>query len=109
VIIDGQSDMVVRAVLAPLTTGLQAVAVNATTNNVFVSSTTLDLVFVYDADMARWSYQLPVGHGTFRGIAVNPLTYQVMVSNPSDNTVSVIRDFGAYQPHKFYLPVILMH
>jgi DNA-binding beta-propeller fold protein YncE len=105
VIIDGQSDTVLRAVSPPVATGLEVVAVNPATNNVFASSTTGDLIFVYDADMSRWSDTLTVGPGRLRGIGINPLTYQVMVSNPSANSVSLIRDYGAYQPFKMYMPV----
>jgi hypothetical protein len=62
-------------------------------------------VFVYDADMNSWSHTLAVGTGWPRGIAVNPLTYRALVSNPNAITVGVIRDGGVYQPHKVYMPI----
>jgi YVTN family beta-propeller protein len=105
VIIDGQSDAILQSVPAPVSTGLDAVAVNPASNNVFVSSTVSNQVFLYDADVGLWTYRLTVGAGWPRGIAINPLTYQVLVSNPSENTVSVIRDFGLYHPFRVLLPI----
>jgi len=106
VIIDGDSDEVIDVISPPIPTGLDGVAVNPASNNVFVSSGTANKVFVYDADLGRWTYTLTVGTGLFRGIAVNPLTYHVLVSNTGDDTVSVIRDFGQYQPFKIWIPII---
>jgi len=106
VVIDGDDDTVVRAVSPPVATGLGAVAVNPATNNVFVSTATGNLVLVYGADEGQWMYTLSVGAGLFRSITINPLTYHVLVSNTDDDTVSVIRDFGAYQPFKLWLPSI---
>lgn len=106
VIIDGQNDEVIHAVAPPVPSGLDAVGVNPSSNNVFVSSTSGNMVFVYDADMGYWSYTLSVGSGLIRGIGINPLTYHVLVSNPNANTVSVIRDFGVYQPFKRWLPIV---
>ena len=63
------------------------------------------MLFIYDADEGRWLNTLYVGTGLDRGIAVNPLTYHVLVSNPAEDTVSLIRDFGAYQPFRIWLPL----
>jgi len=106
VIIDGESDKVVDVVLPPVPTGLDGVAVNPASNNVFVSSGTANTVFVYDADVGGWICTLTVGSGLFRGIAVNPLTYHVLVSNTADDTVSIIRDSGAYQPFSLWIPMV---
>jgi YVTN family beta-propeller protein len=106
VVIDGTTDELVRAVSPPTSSGLDAVAVNPSTNHVFASSMTGGLVFVYDANTQQWLYTLTVGAGQFRGIAVNPLTQHVVVSNPNDDTVSVIRDFGAYQTLHVFLPIV---
>ena len=106
VIIDGDSDEVIDVISPAIPTGLDGVAVNPASNNVFISSGTANKVFVYDADLGRWTYTLTVGTGLFRGIAVNPLTYHVLVSNTGDDTVSVIRDFGQYQPFKIWIPII---
>jgi len=108
VIINGENDEVIRVVSPPVPGGLDAVAVNPASNNVFVSATVGNKVFVYDADMDQWTiYTLGVGPGTPRGICINPLTHHVLISNPSSGTVSVIRDFGFYQPFKVWLPIQL--
>ncbi len=106
VVIDGTTDEIVRSVSPPVSIGLDAVAVNPSTNHVFASSATGGLLFLYDANTQQWPYTLTVGAGQFRGIAVNPLTQHVVVSNPSDDTVSVIRDFGAYQVVQVFLPIV---
>jgi YVTN family beta-propeller protein len=106
VIIDGASDTIIAALPPPVPGGLGSVAVNPTTNNVFVSSASGNTLFVYDADDGRWLSPLSVGAGLFRGIAVNPLTYYIVVSNPGDDTVSILRDFGAYQPFRIWLPIV---
>jgi YVTN family beta-propeller protein len=107
VIINGASNVVMRAVSPPVATGLAAVAVNPATNNVFVTGAAGNTVFVYDADMSSWSYSLPAGSGLLGGIAVNPVTFLAMVSNTGQDNVSVLRDFGAYQPLRLFLPVLL--
>jgi DNA-binding beta-propeller fold protein YncE len=106
VIIDDLRGQVIGTVPAPEPAGLDAVAVNPATNNVFVSSTAGERVFVYDADRARWVQTLSVGAGWPRGISANPLTHHVVVSNPSANTVSLIRDYGWYQPFQQFLPLV---
>jgi len=107
VIIDGATDEVIRTVPSPGHSGLDNVAVNPASNHVFALSATGNVVFVYDEDIGGWLYTLPVGSGRYRGIAANPFTYHIVVSNPSDNTVSVIRDFGFYQPFKVRLPLVM--
>jgi YVTN family beta-propeller protein len=105
VVIDGATDTIIAALPPPISGGLSSVVVNPTTNNVFISSTSGNTLFVYDADDGRWLYTLYVGTGLFRGIAVNPLSYHIVVSNPGDDTVSILRDFGAYQPFRIWLPI----
>jgi len=107
VIINGASNAVLLAVSPPVATGLAALAVNPVTNNVFVTSAAGNTIFVYDADASAWSYSVPVGGGLQGGIAVNPVTFLVMVSNTGQDNVSVLRDFGAYQPLRLFLPVLL--
>jgi len=106
VTIHGHANQVVGALAPPRAAGLGAVAVNTTTNHVFVSSTADNEVFVYDADVGGWVSTLPVGEGWPRGIGVNPLTLQVIVSNPYANTVTLIRDHRVYQPFGQFLPII---
>jgi YVTN family beta-propeller protein len=106
VIIDGASDTVIAALSPPVSGGLGSVAANPTTNNVFVSGSSGNMLFVYDADEGRWLYTLSVGAGLYRGIAINSLTYHVVVSNPAEDTVSIIRDSGAYLPLRHWLPII---
>ncbi len=109
VIINGDTDQVVRVLSAPEAGALDAVAVNPVSNNVFVSSLTGDRVFVYDVDLDGWGYTLTVGAGSDlpRGIAVNPLTYQVLISNPGDDTLCLIRDYGTFQPFHVWLPGVV--
>ena len=106
VVLDGSTDSVIATLSPPVVSGLDAVAVNPRTNNVFVCSATGNVVYVYDADEGRWALTLGVGAGLFRGIAVNPLTNQVVVSNTGEDSVSIIRDFGEYQPFRAWLPDI---
>jgi YVTN family beta-propeller protein len=106
VIIDGASDTVIAAVPPPVPSGLGSVAVNPTTNHIFVSSASGNTLFTYDADEERWLSPLSVGTGLFRGIAVNPLSYDIVVSNPGDDTVSILRDSGAYQPFRIWIPIV---
>jgi DNA-binding beta-propeller fold protein YncE len=106
VVLDGGTDAVIANLSPPVASGLDAVAVNPRTNNVFVCSATGNVVYVYDADEQQWSTTLSVGAGLFRGIVVNPLTNQLVVSNTGEDSVSVIRDFGAYQPFRAWIPDI---
>jgi len=108
VAVDGQSLEIARVVAPPEAVGLDAVAVNPASNHVFVSSSTGNRVFVFDADEARWVTTVAVGEGWPRGIAANTLTGQVMVSNPSDDTVTVIQDHGLYQPFRRFLPITII-
>lgn len=107
VIIDGTTDEVIHTIPSPGYHGLDVVAVNPASNNIFATSATGNVVFVYDADMDQWTYTLPVGSGRYRGIAVNPLTYNILVSNTGEDTVSVLRDYGFYQPYRLHLPIII--
>jgi len=107
VIIDGASDNVLRAITPPNAVGLSSVAVNPRSNNVYVASAAGNLVFVYDAGYGRWLRTLTIGGGQIGGIAVNPLTFHVLVSNTGQNTVSVIRDYGWYQPYRIFLPITI--
>lgn len=107
VVIDGATDEVIRVVPSPGHSGLDVVTVNPASNNVFATSTTGNMMFVYDADAGGWLYTLPVGSGRYRGIAANPLTYDIVVSNPAEDSVSVIRDFGFYQPYRLQLPLVI--
>ena len=106
IVLDGDTDTVIATLSPPVVSGLDAVAVNPRTNNVFVCSATGNVVYVYDADEGRWTLTLGVGAGLFRGIAVNPLTNQVVVSNTGEDSVSIIRDFGEYQPFRAWIPDI---
>jgi len=49
-------------------------------------------VFVLDRTNAAWIAEVPVGDGAEEGIAVNPVTGLVYVTNAYDDTVSVIQD-----------------
>jgi YVTN family beta-propeller protein len=107
VVIDGASDTIIAALPPPIAGGLGSVAVNPTTNHVFISTASGNTLFVYDADEGRWLSPLTVGTDLLllRGIAVNPLSYDVLVSNPGDNTVTILRDSGAYQPFRIWMPI----
>jgi YVTN family beta-propeller protein len=105
IIIDGASDTIIAALSPPVSLGLGSVAANPATNHVFISSASGNTLFVYDADEGRWLNTLYVGTGLSRGIAVNPLSGNVVVSNPAEDTVSVIHDYGAYQPFRIWLPI----
>jgi YVTN family beta-propeller protein len=106
VVIDGTNDTVIAALPPPVSTALSSVAANPTTNHVLISSASGNTLFVYDADEERWLSPLSIGSGLVRGIAVNPLSYYAVVSNPADDTVSIVRDFGAYQPFRMWLPIV---
>ena len=106
VVIDGASDTIIAALPPPVAGGLSSVVANPSTNHVFISSASGNTLFVYDADDGRWLSSVYVGTGLFRGIAVNPLTNYVVVSNPGDDTVSIIRDVGAYQPFRIWVPIL---
>jgi DNA-binding beta-propeller fold protein YncE len=49
-------------------------------------------VFVLKRINAAWLAEIPVGNGAEEGIAVNPLTGHVYVTNADDNTVSILQD-----------------
>jgi uncharacterized repeat protein (TIGR01451 family) len=49
-------------------------------------------VFVLTQANAGWIAEIPVGNGAEEGIAVNPLTGFVYVTNADDNTMSIIQD-----------------
>jgi DNA-binding beta-propeller fold protein YncE len=91
------------------------VAFNPATGHLFVTAADDNLVVVLDPDniqwnVGRWLYvrgrpvfllsqtnagwikEIPVGSGAEEGIAVNPRTGYVYVTNADDDTVSVIRD-----------------
>jgi len=48
--------------------------------------------FLLTQDNAGWLTEIPVGAGAEEGIAVNPLTGRVYVTNAEDDTVSVLQD-----------------
>jgi len=108
VVIDGATNNPVRALAPPTPSGLSYVGVNPASNNVFVTSTVGDAVFIYDADQRAWGRTIFTGSGgALGGLAVNSLTHQVLVSNSSNDTVSVVRDFGTYDTVRLYLPICL--
>ncbi len=49
-------------------------------------------VFLLNRTNAGWIKEIGVGHGAEEGIAVNPLTGYVYVTNADDDTVSILRD-----------------
>jgi YVTN family beta-propeller protein len=49
-------------------------------------------VFLLDRANAGWIKEVPVGSGAEEGIAVNPLTGYLYVTNADDDTVSVLKD-----------------
>jgi uncharacterized repeat protein (TIGR01451 family) len=50
------------------------------------------MVFLLDQANAGWIKEIPVGDGAEEGIAVNPRTGFVYVTNAEDDTMSVLRD-----------------
>jgi uncharacterized repeat protein (TIGR01451 family) len=91
------------------------VAFNPSTGHLFVTAADDNLVVVLDPDSiqlskgswiprqgrqallldrtsAGWVTEIPVGDGAEEGIAVNPLTGYVYVTNADSNTVSIIQD-----------------
>jgi len=108
VVIDGATNNPLGALAPPTSSSLSHVVVNPASNNVFVASAVGDAVFVYDADAGTWGRPLSTGSGgPLGGLVVNPLTSQVLVSNTGQDSVSIVRDFGAYQPLRIFLPISL--
>ncbi len=108
VVIDGATNNPLGAFAPPTPSSLSHVGVNPGSNNVFVASAAGDAVFVYDADQRAWGRPISTGSGgPLGGLVVNPLTYQVLVSNTGSDTVSVVRDFGTYDTVFRYLPICL--
>lgn len=106
-VIDGASDQVLYVVDVPNDVGLSAAAVSPLSNNVFVGSAAGNTVFVYNANLGYWSQTLSLGAGQVGGLAVNPLTYHLMVSNTGQDKVSIVRDFGFYSTFRVYLPALI--
>lgn len=108
IIIDGNTDTVERLVDPPdIGNGLYALAVDTATNNVWVTTVPTNKVYVYNANINHWVATFNVGQAPRQGIAANPVTKYVMVSNTGDDSVTVLKDFGAYQRLKLWLPILL--
>ncbi len=89
-VVDVATDSVVTKM--PLNCVPYQVAVNSASRHLFVSCADERQLHVYDEEGPSWLAWAPIGSGAEEGIAVNPLTGRVYVSNTSDNSVSVIQD-----------------
>jgi YVTN family beta-propeller protein len=92
-IIDVTDDSLVKRM--PLFCAPYQVAVNPATNHLFVVCPEEEKAHVYDRDSTVWLGWLPVGRGAGEGIAVDPASGRVYISNSADDTVTVLVDSGA--------------
>ena len=91
-IIDVRTDS--QAKYMPLNCTPYQVAVNPASGHLFVVCADDQQLHVFDQDTTAWLAWAPLGRGAEEGIAVDPATGRVYVSNSADDTVSVIRDSG---------------
>ena len=91
-IIDLQDDSLIKRM--PLNCTPYQVAVNPASGHLFVVCADDQQLHIYDEDTTLWLAWVPVGRGAAEGIAVDPSTGRVYVSNSADDTISIIQDSG---------------
>ncbi len=92
-IVDVNTDAVVKHM--PLDCAPYQVAANPASGHLLVVCADTQQLHFYDQDSTQWLGWLPVGRGAREGIALDPATNRIYVSNSDDDTVSVLVDSGA--------------
>ncbi len=78
----------------PLSCTPYQVIVNPASGHLFVVCADDQQLHIYDRETTLWLAWVPVGRGATEGIAVDPASGRVYVSNRDDDTVTVIQDSG---------------
>lgn len=96
-VIDGTTNADVQDI--PLDAGLQGVAVDETTNRIYVANPTRSELAVIDGFTNVVQAHVPVADSP-RGVAVNPATGHVYVTNYGSSSVTAIDDVSGCHPRR---------